>query len=193
MNTIDIINIYKKIREHNQLKNKFIDKTYVVIYNSYSNAVVEDLILYFTKLKYELLKKVDSYNKLMIFKITHNCTIEDCLEELTLLRSREEVYLDTINLTVTEEQQELLISFDSNDFNLDVYNSPRVNSSINHDFFTRGLIQFCVIKVFNNYNYNEFESSIVLKNIESIYPLISSGVGSRDYIDSLVDETLKIS
>lgn len=199
MSTIDIIKIYEKIRRHNRIKDNTVDKKYVVIYDSHNNTLIENTILYFIKLKYALLKKVDSYTGCHIYKITDGYRLNHYLEELDY--SLEVFDLDTINLVVTEIEEIFLMLYKSKDFNLTVSNDnnyPR-KWSVNCDLFMRGLIQFCILSLLNDYNYNESELYKITENIEKYYPLIlrynpnENVYDIRDYIDSLVDETLKIS
>lgn len=199
MSTIDIIKIYEKIRRHNRIKDNTVDKKYVVIYDSHNNTLIENTILYFIKLKYALLKKVDSYTGCHIYKITDGYRLNHYLEELDY--SLEVFDLDTINLVVTEIEETFLMLYKSKDFNLTVSNDnnyPR-KWSVNCDLFMRGLIQFCILSLLNDYNYNESELYKITENIEKYYPLVlrhnpnENVYDIRDYIDSLVDETLKTS
>lgn len=199
MSTIDIIKIYEKIRRHNRIKDNTVDKKYVVIYDSHNNTLIENTILYFIKLKYALLKKVDSYTGCHIYKITDGYRLNHYLEELDFLL---EVFdLDTINLVVTEKEHESLMAYKSKDFNLTVSNDNDYPEkwSVNCDLFMRGLIQFCILSLLNDYSYDESELYKITENIEKYYPLVlrhnpnENVYDIRDYIDSLVDETLKTS
>ena len=199
MSTIDIIKIYEKIRRHNRIKDNTVDKKYVVIYDSHNNTLIENTILYFIKLKYALLKKVDSYTGCHIYKITDGYRLNHYLEELDFLL---EVFdLDTINLVVTEKEHESLMAYKSKDFNLTVSNDNDYPEkwSVNCDLFMRGLIQFCILSLLNDYSYDESELYKITENIEKYYPLVlrhnpnENVYHIRDYIDSLVDETLKTS
>lgn len=199
MSTIDIIKIYEKIRRHNRIKDNTVDKKYVVIYDSHNNTLIENTILYFIKLKYALLKKVDSYTGCHIYKITDGYRLNHYLEELDC--SLEVFDLDTINLVVTEIEETFLMLYKSKNFNLTVSNNNDYPErwSVNCDLFMRGLIQFCILSLLNDYNYNESELYKIIENIEKYYPLIlrhnpnENVYDIRDYIDSLVDETLKTS
>ena len=199
MSAIDIIKIYEKIRRHNRIKDNTVDKKYVVIYDSHNNTLIENTILYFIKLKYALLKKVDSYTGCHIYKITDGYRLNHYLEELDC--SLEVFDLDTINLVVTEIEETFLMLYKSKNFNLTVSNNNDYPEkwSVNCDLFMRGLIQFCILSLLNDYNYDESELYKITENIEKYYPLIlrhntnENVYDTRDYIDSLVDETLKIS
>lgn len=199
MSAIDIIKIYEKIRRHNRIKDNTVDKKYVVIYNSHNNTLIENTILYFIKLKYALLKKVDSYTGCHIYKITDGYRLNHYLEELDC--SLEVFDLDTINLVVTEIEETFLMLYKSKNFNLTVSNNNNYPKrwSVNCDLFMRGLIQFCILSLLNDYSYDESELYKITENIEKYYPLIlrhntnENVYDTRDYIDSLVDETLKIS
>lgn len=199
MSTIDIIKIYEKIRRHNRIKDNTVDKKYVVIYDSHNNTLVENTILYFIKLKYALLKKVDSYTGCHIYKITDEYRLNHYLEELDC--SLEVFDLDTINLVVTEIEETFLMLYKSKNFNLTVSNDNDYPErwSVNCDLFMRGLIQFCILSLLNDYSYDESELYKITENIEKYYPLIlqynpnENVYDTRDYIDSLVDETLRTS
>ena len=199
MSTIDIIKIYEKIRRHNRIKDNTVDKKYVVIYDSHNNTLIENTILYFIKLKYALLKKVDCYTGCHIYKITDGYRLNHYLEELDC--SLEVFDLDTINLVVTEIEETFLMLYKSKDFNLTVSNNNDYPErwSVNCDLFMRGLIQFCILSLLNDYSYDESELYKITENIEKYYPLIlrhnpnENVYDIRDYIDSLVDETLKTS
>ena len=198
MSTIDIIKIYEKIRRHNRIKDNTVDKKYVVIYDSHNNTLIENTILYFIKLKYALLKKVDSYTGCHIYKITDGYRLNHYLEELDC--SLEVFDLDTINLVVTEIEETFLMLYKSKDFNLTVSNNNYPERwSVNCDLFMRGLIQFCILSLLNDYSYDESELYKITENIEKYYQLIlrhnpnENIYDTRDYIDSLVDETLKTS
>lgn len=199
MSAIDIIKIYEKIRRHNRIKDNTVDKKYVVIYDSHNNTLIENTILYFIKLKYALLKKVDSYTGCHIYKITDGYRLNHYLEELDC--SLEVFDLDTINLVVTEIEETFLMLYKSKNFNLTVSNNNNYPEkwSVNCDLFMRGLIQFCILSLLNDYSYDESELYKITENIEKYYPLIlrhntnENVYDTRDYIDSLVDETLKIS
>ena len=199
MSTIDIIKIYEKIRRHNRIKDNTVDKKYVVIYDSHNNTLIENTILYFIKLKYALLKKVDSYTGCHIYKITDGYRLNHYLEELDC--SLEVFDLDTINLVVTEIEETFLMLYKSKNFNLTASNDNDYPErwSVNCDLFMRGLIQFCILSLLNNYSYDESELYKITENIEKYYPLIlrhntnENVYDTRDYIDSLVDETLKTS
>lgn len=199
MSAIDIIKIYEKIRRHNRIKDNTVDKKYVVIYDSHNNTLIENTILYFIKLKYALLKKVDSYTGCHIYKITDGYRLNHYLEELDC--SLEVFDLDTINLVVTEIEETFLMLYKSKNFNLTVSNNNNYPEkwSVNCDLFMRGLIQFCILSLLNDYSYDESELYKITENIEKYYPLIlrhntnETVYDTRDYIDSLVDETLKIS
>ena len=199
MSAIDIIKIYEKIRRHNRMKDNTVDKKYVVIYDSHNNTLIENTILYFIKLKYALLKKVDSYTGCHIYKITDGYRLNHYLEELDC--SLEVFDLDTINLVVTEIEETFLMLYKSKNFNLTVSNNNNYPEkwSVNCDLFMRGLIQFCILSLLNDYSYDKSELYKITENIEKYYPLIlrhntnENVYDTRDYIDSLVDETLKIS
>lgn len=199
MSTIDIIKIYEKIRRHNRIKDNTVDKKYVVIYDSHNNTLIENTILYFIKLKYALLKKVDYYTGCHIYKITDGYRLNHYLEELDC--SLEVFDLDTINLVVTEIEETFLMLYKSKNFNLTVSNNNDYPErwSVNCDLFMRGLIQFCILSLLNDYSYDESELYKITENIEKYYPLIlrrnpnENIYDIRDYIDYLVDETLKIS